>query len=109
VICEKCTGSKCCDRPTEAEPLLIPCDCGGETESCSECKGTGEVKITDCPSKIVGSDTNQVLLLSDMARRGCLPESGGVMDQCGVTMEAIALVQALEAPHRAKARLTDGI
>ena len=94
MICELCRGS-CKDRPTESEPLLI--DCEGE-----------EVAITECPQKIIGADVSQCMALSDFARHGALPESGGVMDQTVSVVEAIGFTQGLEAPHRVKAGLKDG-
>jgi len=48
------------------------------------------------------------MALSDFARHGALPESGGVMDQAISAVEAIGFLQGLEAVHRVKAGLKDG-
>ena len=66
--------------------MLVPCvRCNGEPlkdQTCGACDGTGWHEIAHCPGKLVDAATWRAIDLFDDARKGMLPVSGGVLDQC---------------------------
>jgi hypothetical protein len=60
-------------------------ECGGK--GCGACKESGRFETKDCPQK-VARPMSKTLALIDMADKGHLPVTGGVMDQSAWFIEA---------------------
>ena len=77
-LCRDCTGSKCFDEGTDAEPLKIECpSCAGR--DCSRCVG-GYVQIDGCPNAYC-RDLAPIVDLAGLFQNGIPPVGGGSLDQ----------------------------
>lgn len=95
-VCRSCKAGKCDDRPTELEPLLIPClRC--RAQGCKACNQSGYHEFAGCPKQAIDDKTASVLFAGDMARNGIFPAGGGWAEQTHLALEAIRLAWAAES------------
>lgn len=97
--CSACAAGRCADRPTAAEPALIPCvECGGKavegTPACEACDGRGHTELHDCPGTLVTPEVELFLDLAGFAEKGAWPRAGGTLDQTRSFLVAYRLYQS---------------
>jgi hypothetical protein len=83
----------------------LPPGQAGPAEKCGRCDGTGEVKITGCPRRIVPAEAWAVLELADLWDKGLPPAAGGVLDQAAAFVEAARFVWAERGRWKLKLKL----
>lgn len=84
-LCRECTGSKCKDVGTEAEPTEIECPlCGGG--GCDQCSD-GWFVVDGCPNKFC-SDMAYLPQFIDLFQKGLPPVAGGSLDQSQSFLDA---------------------
>lgn len=112
--CEDCRGIELCkDEPSESEPIegeYGSCmTCGGRPgfiENCPECGGTGKVKITECPLKIVKRETWELIDCIELyLDNGLPPVAGGQLDQAAGFLRAVTFVKNEKAMHKARLKI----
>lgn len=65
--------------PTHSDPIEMECFvCGGR--GCDRCEH-GSIKIGCCPLTVIDAETEEVMMLADMYKKGLPPVDGGVLDQ----------------------------
>lgn len=78
LLCRDCTGRKCYDEGTEAEPISIECPhCNGR--ECKHCVG-GFVNLNGCPNAFC-RDMASIIDLVEIFRNGTPPLPGGSLNQ----------------------------
>jgi hypothetical protein len=84
-LCRNCTGKKCHDIGTEAEPIDLQCPaCDGE--GCEECTD-GWFKLDGCPNRYCRTVVPAIELI-DLFEKGLPPVSGGVLNQSASFLNA---------------------
>ncbi len=98
MLCRHCT-TKCMDKGTDAEPVLIRCPaCDGA--GCDRCDH-GDVKINGCPQDECASVVSAIRMF-DLFEKGLPPISGGVLDQSACFIEAAQLFRSEEEAAKAE-------
>ena len=98
IVCGKCKGGKCRDKPNMLEPLEVECPrCGGA--GCDAC-GDGWFKITECPNRWLGRETVQLVGYFDRFRKGLGIASSCQLDETQWTLSAEAFFRAEEGRYR---------
>lgn len=64
---------------------------------CSECNGTGEIIVADCPLKIIPRETWDVIELAGLYEKGLPPIAGGSLDQMRAFVAAFRIITAEKA------------
>ena len=91
VVCRDCSGGQC----RSLDPKRLDCEeCGGK--GCPACDNRGWYYSTGCPQKIA-RPMWRVVSLIDMAEKGHLPVSGGVLDQSAWFIEAYRFYEQQKA------------
>jgi hypothetical protein len=90
--------------PSETLPVNIRCVLCGDSgvEDCPECGGDGQIKITDCPEKLITSDIWETIELAQLWKKGLPPVAGGVFDQYRNFLEAAKFIFNEENYWKAK-------
>ena len=97
LVCKECTKTQCYDTT----PKRFECvECLGR--GCAACDDRGWYETTDCPQK-VARPMSKTLALIDMADKGHLPVTGGVMDQSAWFIEAYRYYTSEYERSKAKA------
>lgn len=77
--------------PSDASPIELECiDCGGS--GCDKCEGSGRIRITDCPLKLITEDVWEVIALAELFEKGLPPIAGGVLDQAKIFVDAASFI-----------------
>ena len=99
LVCKECTGGK--DGCRDLAAKRFECvECSGR--GCSTCKDRGWFEFIGCPQK-VARPMSKALALIDMADKGHLPVTGGVMDQSAWFIEAYRYYTSEYERSKAKA------
>jgi hypothetical protein len=90
--------------PSEQLPVNIRCVlCGdGGIEDCPGCGGGGQMKITECPEKLITPDVWEMIELAGFYKKGLPPVAGGVLDQAHSFIEAAGFIFSEENYWKAK-------
>lgn len=96
-LCKDCPGPiKCKDMPSEALPWNIRCvRCEGQnSDGCPECGGSGQIKITDCPEKLITPDIWEAIEMTEFWEKGLPPVAGGVLEQTHIFVCMARIIMA---------------
>jgi hypothetical protein len=88
VFCRECSGGKCKDT---GRKQLECVGCFGK--GCDHCNQGGSIILEGCAKQQAGA-LGQAITLMDMADKGHLPVSGGVLDQSAWFIEAYRFYSA---------------
>ena len=97
-LCRQCSGKKCNDIGTEAEPIDIECPAcnGGGCDQCDE----GYYRVIGCPNGYCG-DMKRAIPLIDLFNKGMAPVAGGVLDQAAWFIDAVRVFEHEESLAKA--------
>lgn len=115
---------KCKDQPSESLPWKIRCvKCEGQmidegqikkdyesseeiqkmfgdfeayrkTVVCPECDNTGQMKITECPDRLITPDIWETIEMTEFWESGMPPAAGGVLDQTNIFVCMARIIMA---------------
>jgi len=80
--------------PSETLPVKIRCVlCNdGGVEDCPQCDGSGQMKITECPEKLITDDIWEAIEASSFWEKGIPPVAGGMLDQTHIFIMAARII-----------------
>lgn len=80
MICSGCSPTECRDRPKAGESIEVACPSCDEN-GCRHCDDRGYFKIDGCPQEFVGGQMIDFVKYADFAKRGTMPNDGGLLKQ----------------------------
>ena len=90
-----------CDGDADPGYWVFCFRCRGDApdRSCTVCEGTGKIRLTECPTRIITAEVDAMHEAFVHYRVGFLPTAGGMLDQTPAFRDGVRLLATLYAHH----------